>query len=687
MKSSTKFFMAIGASALTTTAMAQANFTESSFEGLPQIHRATPIAADFNNDGWLDVYHAGQLDPDIDGKDGIWGWSQTSTFIFNNGDDTFNVNKWIAVQNDEPEKDENGDVILDDEGNPIYNWHMADPGNGVRVSCYNSNIAFDFNNDGLVDLVQFGLNDSNDWTGWGDEWKTNHMTLYKNNGDGTFTMVEEAGFPNFRPDNNGVNFALAAGDYDRDGYVDLLVSATEVPRGEGEELLPGRAVNLYRNIDGTGRFEKMLIADVIGGVWTNEVKDEETGDVITSKQQLEGWFAPVSGGVHFVDLNNDGWLDIISDGWSDDCHVADPNHSAGNYCRIYLNRNGERFEDVTPSNPAFYSLRSSASSIADLDNDGYLDYFMTGWGDNGFAWEAFTYLNNYGYDEDEYNIFADPILGDDQGLKKDEGCRQYIRDFDNDGYNDIFYNNGDDYIFICYGSKNGKFTQVRYDEEYGQALISYDKFGCVADFNNNGMPDIFHTGWATKDRLYYNDVNTAEAPATPQNVTADYEDGILNISWDYDVEAAIEEGLAYNVYVKNANSIYSLIPADTQTGFLKVAEGKHVAIRPTLTSYSIKTSDPAAEVGVQAISLRNETYSAFTKATTAGVKEIMATTATLKVKVDAEGVLVAGNGEEVVIYDSLGRKVAQGVAGQTIKFSGRGIFMVTSATGKAKIVK
>ena len=53
MKSSTKFFMAIGVSALATTAMAQANFTESSFEGLPQIHRATPIAADFNNDGWL----------------------------------------------------------------------------------------------------------------------------------------------------------------------------------------------------------------------------------------------------------------------------------------------------------------------------------------------------------------------------------------------------------------------------------------------------------------------------------------------------------------------------------------------------------------------------------------------------------------------------------------------------------
>ena len=673
--------MALGASALTMSAMAQANFTESSFEGFPTIHRATPIAADFNNDGWLDIYHAGQLDPDLD-KAGIWGWTQTSTFIFNNGDDTFGINKWMAAQNEDPERDGDGNPILDEEGNEVHNWHMVDPGHGVRVSCWNSNVAFDFNNDGLVDLVQFGQNNSDDWSGWGDEWKTNHMSLYKNNGDGTFTLVEEAGFPNFRPDNSGVNFSLAAGDYDRDGYVDLLVSATDVPRGEGEELMPGRAVNLYRNIDGTGRFEKMLIADVIGGVWTNEVKDEETGEVITPSVQLEGWFAPVSGSVHFVDLNNDGWLDIISDGWGDDCHLADPNHSAGNYCRIYLNRNGERFEDVTPADPAFYTLRSSASSIADLDNDGYLDYFMTGWGDNGYAWEAFTFLNNYGYDEDDNAIFAEPILGDDQGLERTEGCRQYIRDFDNDGYQDIFYNFGHNRIKVYYGSKNGKFSEQNYDE-----LIADDKFACVGDFNNNGLTDIFHTGYGTRDRLFYNN-GSAEAPAAPENVKVEYADGMLNISWDYDVDAAIEEGLAYNVYVLNSNGFYSLIPANPENGFVKVSEGKHVALRPNLTSYSIKANDGNAEVGVQAISLRNETYSEFAKAGSfTGVKSVKAEQSALRVKTLANGILVAGNGEPVVIYDAMGRKVAAGVAGEEIALNGNGIYVVSTSMGSAKIVK
>ena len=210
---------------------------------------------------------------------------------------------------------------------------------------------------------------------------------------------------------------------------------------------------------------------------------------------------------------------------------------------------------------------------------------MTGWGDNGYAWEAFTYLNNYGYEEDEANIFADPMTGDQQGLKKDEGCRQYIRDFNNDGYQDIFYNGGDNRIVIYYGSKNGQFSETRYED-----LIADDKFGCAADLNNNGLADIFHTGYGTRDRLFYNE-GSAEAPAAPENVKVNYADGQLTISWDYDVDTAMETGIAYNVYIKNSNGLYSLLPADIETGFLKVGEGKHVALRPNVTTYSIKTSD------------------------------------------------------------------------------------------------
>ncbi len=688
MKSSTKYFMALGVSALAGTAMAQTTFEESKFEGFPTIHRTVPVAADFTNNGWLDIYHAGQLDPDLD-KAGIWGWTQTSTFIFNKGTDLFDINKWTAAQNDEPETDDQGNVLLDENGDPIYKWHMVDPGHGVRVSSFNSSAAIDYNNDGLLDLIQFGFNNSDDWTGWGDEWKTSHVTLYKNNGDGTFSMVEEAAIPNMKPDNDGTPFAIAVGDYDRDGFVDFIVSATEVTRGEGEDLLPGRAVNLYRNINGSGKFENMRIASVNGGVWTNESKspdekDEEgnvivPGEVIAPREQLEGWFAPCSGNVHFADINNDGWLDIVNIGWMDDCHIGD--RKGGHRAFIYLNREGKAFEEVTPSD--FIALRSAGTAIADFDFDGYFDFYVPGWSDNGYGWEAFLYTNT----QDETALYELPMQAAELGLEGNEGYRPIIRDFDGDGNYDIYYNGKpgeNNQLRIFYGDNYGKFSPAIHE-----GMVEEDKYSCVGDLNNNGLTDIFHTGYGTKDRLFYNVGTTPEAPAAPENVKVNYADGQLNVSWEYDEDTALIDGLAYNLYIKNANGTYCLIPADIETGFLKVAEGKHVALRPNQMSYSIATDIEDAEVGVQAISLKNETYSAFAKAVTSGVKEISADKAikNLKVSVVENGIIVAGNGEAVTVFNAQGQKVAAGVAGEVIALDAKGIYVVATANGSAKLVK
>lgn len=683
MKSSTKYFMALGVSALGFSAMAQVPFVESGFGSFPQIHRTTPLAADFNNNGFLDVYHAGQLDPDLD-KPGIWGWTQTSTMIYNMGNDMFDIDKWMAEQNEEPnsepDKDEEGNVKLDEDGNPIYsyNFHMVGPNHGIRVSSNNIDAAIDFNNDGLVDLIKFGWNSSDDWTGWGDEWKTNHVTLYKNNGDGTFSMVEEAGFPNMKPDNDGVPIAIAVGDYDRDGFTDVLVSAIEVVRGEGEELMPGRAVNLYRNLGGTGRFEKMLIADVKDGVWTNEAKDSDSGEVITPRTQLEGWFAPISGNVLFADINNDGWLDIINSGWADDCHMAD--RVGGARTIVYLNREGQRFEDVTAT---MSNLRSGGTAVFDYDGDGYLDYFFPGWSDQFGGWGSYIYSNNIPYDEDENAIFTDPLDGDQLGIWGNEGCHPVFRDFNGDGIYDMWYNDNNDHIIILWGQGDGKFVREDYND-----LRADGRFGCVADFNNDGMTDIFQTGYKADDRLYYNTPEElAEAPAAPSNVAVKYEDGKLVITWDYDEAQAIEDAIAYNVYVKNSKGIYSLLPANPETGFIKVAEGKHVALRPNVMEYSIATDDAEAQVGVQAISLKNETYSQFATAATTGVKEIAAAAKALKVNVVEGGILVAGNGEQVTVYNALGQKVAAGVAGSVIALPANGVYVVATPSASAKIVK
>ena len=64
----------------------------------------------------------------------------------------------------------------------------------------------DFNNDGFMDLIVESNGDT-----------TNYIRLFKNNGDGTFTNVTPSNFPT-----SGVR-GICWGDYDKDGYLDLLM--------------------------------------------------------------------------------------------------------------------------------------------------------------------------------------------------------------------------------------------------------------------------------------------------------------------------------------------------------------------------------------------------------------------------------------------------------------------------------
>ena len=128
----------------------------------------------------------------------------------------------------------------------------------------------DYNNDGLLDLYVTRGNQG------GGPYEN---TLYRNNGDGTFTDVTaEAGVvggPN--------NWAAMWGDYDNDGFLDLFVTNPGVA-AEGV----GNANLLYRN-NGDGRF-------------TNRASQEGLAlQDNVSLHKVAAW----------ADYNNDGFLDII----------------------------------------------------------------------------------------------------------------------------------------------------------------------------------------------------------------------------------------------------------------------------------------------------------------------------------------------------------------------------------------
>jgi hypothetical protein len=203
---------------------------------------------------------------------------------------------------------------------------------------------FDYNNDGLLDL--FVVNYC--------KWEVNkdpvcalngdvrgychpkfyaplHNTLYRNNGDGTFTDVSEAtGIAEHMGKGMSVSFA----DYDGDGFLDIFV-ANDTTRNF-----------LFHNIGGK-RFEEIGVeAGVAYGAHGTA---------------LSGM------GSDFRDVNNDGRPDL----W----HTAIEHETFP----LYVNRAGGNFYDMTASSglaQATGNMSGWSNGIYDLDNDGWKDLFV-----------------------------------------------------------------------------------------------------------------------------------------------------------------------------------------------------------------------------------------------------------------------------------------------------------------------
>ena len=223
------------------------------------VHRGCPIVADFDNDGFMDVYYGGTSCEN--------GWACRGVYARSNGDGTFSGNLEAIFENDTTynklySKDtvwidkENGKYELKDsiiDGKVVMDTVVTETfvgmKNGLPVSLRGfGSQPFDFNSDGLVDFIT--LNQGGNMSGLNPRY-----TLVKNLGGGQFEIVEDAALAafNYTGDDNflfneGSQYAsLVTGDYDRDGYTDVLVT------GQASE---GRFVKLFRNINGE-RFENM----------------------------------------------------------------------------------------------------------------------------------------------------------------------------------------------------------------------------------------------------------------------------------------------------------------------------------------------------------------------------------------------------------------------------------------------
>lgn len=564
--------------------------------------------------------------------------------------------------------------------------------NGVVQTNYPHYCALDFNNDGLLDLLVAGVSDH---TANYDSHNAPYAqissgyavtALYQNMGNNTFRVVENAGLPiivgHRGEDNLGQTsqpLPFAVGDFDHDGFVDIAFCGKIVEDG-AEKAFTG----LYRN-NGDGTFSRFAS------------------------------FKPICGNVHFADLDNDGWLDLVFDGVQNEDN--DALNTSGSNGRVYLNDKGAGFTDVTSDMIRFYSTRSGGSAIADFNKDGYLDLFTLGWGDNGINWTGLLHYNNHGING-KGDVFVTPDrLADTYGLNGTENLRVIVRDVNGDGNLDIIYDGQCDNR-VYYGSEAMIFRSA--DPLGCRGGGADDAASAFGDVTGNGLVDRYQTGWQWfsaemmanrhggsgdgwnwEASLYDNhSQSVGSAPLQPANVRVGIDGDRLYIWWD-DVD---DITAAYNIVLYNeaTGNVISTLPVNPRTGTLSVADGKEAAVRPGVNEYIMtapsdfvstgRASRAATQykVGVQAVSLYTEQASeiAWTQSEVTGVDCTVDDDDSVRVIVDGDNITVKSSLDcEVRIVDLLGRTVAAGVANAPLCVPAKGIFIVTTPAAAVKIKK
>jgi len=278
----------------------------------------------------------------------------------------------------------------------------------------------DVNGDGFVDIYVCNSGDVK-----GDN-KENE--LFINNGDLTFTeSAAEYGL-------NDPGFSTHASffDYDKDGDLDAYIL--------NNSFQAIGSFNLKKN--------ERPVRDALGG---DKLMENQNGKFVDVSEKA-GIYGSVIGfglGITVGDVNNDGWEDIYI---SNDFFERD---------YLYINQQNGTFSEQLTEQMMSISGASMGADIADINNDGNCDIFVTEMLPSDYQrlktvttfedWDRYQYGVNNGY----YHQFTRNTLQLNNGNNtfseisrfagveaSDWSWGALFFDMDNDGYKDLFIANG-----------------------------------------------------------------------------------------------------------------------------------------------------------------------------------------------------------------------------------------------------
>ena len=326
---------------------------------------------------------------------------------------------------------------------------------------------FDYDQDGWPDIFQVNgttLEAGNSKI-QNQQDPTNH--LYHNNRDGTFTDVTaKAGLRR-----TGWGQGVCIGDYDNDGFDDLLVTSW------------GQNVLYHNNGDGT-------FTDVTA----------KAG--LVQRGPRPRW----NTGCCFVDYDRDGHLDLFIANYVDLDLSQTPAMGAGKYCQwkgipvmcgprglpgatniLYHNNGDGTFEDVSAKSGILNTSGHYAFTVltGDFDNDGWPDIYVA-----CDSTPSILYHNNHDGTFTDIAIPSGCAYNEDG--QEQAGMGASAGDYNCDGWLDIFKTNfSDDTSSLYRNNGDGTFTDATFAAGMG-LNTRYLGWGCgFVDLDNDGWLDVF----------------------------------------------------------------------------------------------------------------------------------------------------------------------------------------------------
>ncbi|MEH6536399.1 MAG: FG-GAP-like repeat-containing protein [Psychroserpens sp.] len=372
--------------------------------------------------------------------------------------------------------------------------------NGVAVADYDNDLDLDIFVVALAQDVEGDI--------------TTQSKLFRNNNNGTFTDVTaEVGLTNLLPFNSlsedffglkGFKHGVSWGDYNNDGYPDILFTHSEKlqlfinQNGIFTEVTEGAGLDQLSECRHTGAtwfdYNNDGFLDFYVSDWdacdTNSLYRNNGNGTFTNVTEETNMLATDTLASYTalpIDINNDGWMDLYVTN-----DFNDPNS-------LFINQNGDSFLEDAQTYGLDNMLDDMGIAYADYNLDGAFDIFITGIDENAL-------LQNNGANTFEFAGAANNISGTGWAW----GTR--FADFDLDGDEDLIIVNGFEFeerstennvYYKNLTSEGGSgFEDVSENVNFNALSVSVEAIDF--DYDNDGDLDIYVTNSDQQSIFYEN---------------------------------------------------------------------------------------------------------------------------------------------------------------------------------------